>query len=59
MKNLQIILDEIKILLINVENKEKELLELNNINSNNIIMYKSFLENIINEYHSVCKKIYN
>lgn len=59
MENIDTMINEIKSLIVKVENKEKELELLNTINTNNTVIYKNMLENIINEYHQVCKKMYN
>ena len=63
MKNIKIedivkIKNEIKLLLNEINNKEQKIIDKVENNSNKIIIYKSFLENIIEEYHLICKKIY-
>jgi hypothetical protein len=50
--------NEIEKLMNSIEIKEKELTTINNNNNKNIKIYKSFLEDMIMEYHNVCKKIY-
>jgi hypothetical protein len=51
--------NEIKILLNEIDEKEKKLIDKVNKNSNDILVYKTYLEDIIEEYHLICKKIYN
>lgn len=50
--------NEIKILLNDIDEKEKKIIERVNKNSNDILIYKTYLEDIIEEYHLICKKIY-
>ena len=58
LQNIIKIKNEIKTLLIEIEKKENNLLELIKDNNFNIIIYKKFLENIIEEYHNICMQIY-
>ena len=51
--------NEIKKILLEVEEKENNLLKEIEKNTYNNLIFKSQLEDIIDEYHSVCKKIYN
>ena len=51
--------NEIKDILDPIEKKEKELDKLNQINMNETNRYKIYLEDIITEYHNVCKKLYS
>ena len=51
--------NEIKILLNEIKEKEKKIIDKVNKNSNDILVYKAYLEDIIEEYHLICKKIYN
>ena len=51
--------NEIKDILDPIEKKEKELDKLNQINMNETNRYKKYLEDIITEYHNVCKKLYS
>jgi|LakMenEpi03Aug12_release.lakeMendotaPanAssembly.Ray.scaffolds.fasta_scaffold1424108_2 hypothetical protein len=51
--------NEIKKILIEVQEKENNLLKEIEKNTYNNLIFKSQLEDIIDEYHSVCKKIYN
>ena len=51
--------NEIKILLSKVEKKEINLIERVENNTHNILIYKSYLEDIIDKYHLICKHIYN
>jgi hypothetical protein len=53
------IIKKIKLILISVDNKQKELILLNNTNINKLNKYLYYLEELILEYHNVCKKIYN
>jgi hypothetical protein len=50
--------DEIKFLLKDIEEKEKILVNDLEKSNNKIMMLKTCLEEIIEEYHLVCKKIY-
>jgi len=50
--------NEIIVLLKEIEDKEKIIIEKVRDNTHDILVYKMYLENIIEEYHSVCKKIY-
>ncbi len=50
--------DEIKFLLKDIEEKENLLVNDLEKSNNKIIMLKACLEEIIEEYHLVCKKIY-
>ena len=51
--------NEIKILLSDIEKREKNLIKKVETHSDNILIYKSYLEDIIEKYHLICKKIYN
>jgi hypothetical protein len=51
--------NEIKILLIDIEKREKNLIEKVEIQTSSILIYKSYLEDIIEKYHLICKQIYN
>ena len=51
--------NEIKILLSEVEKKENNLIGQVENNTHNILIYKSYLEDIIEKYHLICKQIYN
>jgi len=57
--NIKQINSEIKKIMKSIEEKEKNLIDINNKNINLIEKYKFFMEELITEYHSVCKKIYN
>lgn len=50
--------NEVKVLLNEIEEKEKNIIEKVRDNTHEILVYKMYLENIIEEYHSICKKIY-
>lgn len=50
--------NEIQNLMLDIEIKENNLLEKVKYNTDNILIYKSFLEEIIEEYHNICTKIY-
>jgi hypothetical protein len=58
MDNIVKIKNEIKILMDDIENKENIILEKIKTNQQDIDIYKAFLENIIEEYHNVCLKIF-
>lgn len=49
---------EIKSLLKDVNTNEQNLTEQVKKNTESVLIYKSFLEKIIEEYHNVCKNIY-
>jgi hypothetical protein len=51
--------NEIKLLLKEVEQKENKLIEKIETNTCDILIYKSYLEDVIEKYHSICKKIYS
>jgi hypothetical protein len=51
--------NEIKILLDEVEKKENILIEKVEKHTYDILIYKSYLEDIIEKYHLICKKIYS
>ena len=51
------IISDIKSIMQNIDDVEIDINTFNNIQSKNIIKYKNFLENIITEYHIVCKKL--
>jgi hypothetical protein len=51
--------NEVKILLSEVEKKENILVEKVEKNTHDILIYKSYLEDIIEKYHLICKKIYS
>ena len=57
-ENIVKIKKEIHALLKDVEKKENLLLKHVQNNTHNIIVYKSYLENIIEEYHTICTQIY-
>ena len=51
--------NEIKLLLGEIETKEDKLIEKIETNMQNTLIFKSYLEDIIEKYHSICKQIYN
>jgi len=51
--------NEVKILLSEVEKKENILIEKVEKHTHDILIYKSYLEDIIEKYHLICKKIYS
>ena len=57
--NIKQINSEIKKIMKSIEEKEKNLIDINNKNINLIEKYKFFMEELITEYHGVCKKVYN
>lgn len=50
--------NEIKLLLSEIDEKEKIIIEKVKTNTHDIQVYKTYLEDIIEEYHLICKKIY-
>jgi hypothetical protein len=58
LQNIIKIKNEIESLLVEIKKKEENILEHIQTNTYNIILYKTFLENIIDEYHNVCTVIY-
>ena len=50
--------NELKILLNDMDEKEEKIIEKVKNNSYEILVYKTYLENLIEEYHLICKKIY-
>lgn len=50
--------NEIKSLLNEIDEKEKIIIEKVKTNTRDIQVYKTYLEDIIEEYHLICKKIY-
>lgn len=58
LNNIIKIKDEIKFLLKDIEEKEKLLVSDLEKSNNKIMMLKTCLEEIIEGYHLVCKKIY-
>lgn len=58
-------IDEINLLKINIaklikdiDNEKKILLDINSNNTEKNKMYKDFIQEIIFEYHNVCKKLF-
>ena len=47
---------EVKILLSEVDKKENILIEKVEKHTHDILIYKSYLEDIIEKYHLICKK---
>jgi hypothetical protein len=58
LENVLKIKNEITYLLKDIDKKENNLLETIKNNMHNILVYKSFLEDIIEEYHNICTQIY-
>lgn len=58
LENIIKIKEEIKNLLKDIEVKEKTLIEDLEKSNNKILILKTCLEEVIEEYHMVCKKIY-
>jgi hypothetical protein len=50
--------NEIESLLKEINEKEEVIVEKVGNNTNDILLYKTYLESVIEEYHLVCKKIY-
>lgn len=50
--------NEIEFLLVDIEQKENVLTEQFKLNALNLVTFKTYLEDLIEEYHNVCKKIY-
>jgi hypothetical protein len=50
--------NEIETLLKEINEKENYIIEKVRNNFDNISVYRMYLENIIEEYHTICKKIY-
>lgn len=50
--------NELKMLLNDMDEKEEKIIEKVKNNSHEILVYKTYLENLIEEYHLICKKIY-
>ena len=57
-RNILKIKSEINEILSDLDQREKKITDEINQNSDNITLYKLCLENIIEEYHFICKKIY-
>ena len=57
--NIKKIRKEMITIMKSIEEKESNLIDKNNQNINLIETYKFFIEELITEYHGVCKKIYN
>jgi hypothetical protein len=57
--NIKKIRNEIIKIIKTIDEKERGLIDINNHNNDLIETYKFFMEQLINEYHKVCKKIYN
>ena len=57
--NIKKIHSEIVKIMKTIDEKEKTLIDINNKNNNLIEKYKFFMEELITEYHGVCKKIYS
>jgi ribosomal 50S subunit-associated protein YjgA (DUF615 family) len=51
--------NEIKKMIVEIEVEEEKIVKLSENNINRIEMYKKFMENIITEYHNICRKLYN
>ena len=56
MDNIELIIDETKELNYLIDKKCIEIIEMNNNNNNKIEKYKIMMENIILEYHKICKE---
>lgn len=56
MDNIKLIIDETKELNYLIDKKCIEIIEMNNNNNNKIEKYKIMMENIILEYHKICKE---
>lgn len=41
-----------------IDKKSLEITDVNNNNNNKILQYKLLLENVILEYHKICKELY-
>jgi hypothetical protein len=50
--------NEIKILLDEIDDKEEKIIKKVENNTRDILVYKTCLEEIVEEYHLICKKIY-
>ena len=59
LSNVLQITKEIRNLLKEIEEKENVISEKITTNSADILVYKTILETVIEEYHLICKKIYN
>ena len=57
--NINKIRNQIVSVMKSIEKKEQNLIDINNKNNNLIETYKLFIQELITEYHNVCKKIYN
>jgi len=57
--NIKKIRKEITTIMKSIEEKESNLIDKNNQNINLIETYKFFIQDLITEYHGVCKKIYS
>ena len=51
--------NEIKILLVEIEKRESNLIERVEKNTHDILIYTSYLEDVIEKYHFICKQIYS
>lgn len=56
--NILNIIKEFKSVLKEIEIKEKIISEKIESNTCDILIYKAFLENVIEEFHLICKSIY-
>jgi hypothetical protein len=58
-EEIKLIKNDIKDLLKSIDDLEIEIIQQNIHNNNKIELYKSLMENVIIEYHDVCKKIFS
>ena len=57
--DIKLIIDNIKELILLIDNFEIHIINNNKINNKTIDNYKTMMDTIILDYHSVCKKILN
>jgi len=58
-EKINLVIKEIKNLLKNIQINENSIIKEIDENLQNSLIYKTYLEHVIEEYHLVCKQIYD
>ena len=57
--DIELMIDEIKELILLIDNFEIQIINNNKLNNEAIDKYNTMMDNIILDYHTICKKIFN